>query len=74
VNDTTALTAAERLRITLELFESGVSLMRENLRRRHPTESKRQIEERLRAWLRDRPGAEHGDCVGRPVDWNARRR
>jgi hypothetical protein len=48
--------------------------MRENLRREHPTESEGQIEERLRSWLRHRPGAEHGDSAGRPVDWNKRRR
>jgi hypothetical protein len=26
----------------------------------------------LLAWLRERPGAEHGDCVGRAVDVAAR--
>jgi hypothetical protein len=23
----------------------------------------------LVAWLRDRPGAEHGDAAGRPIPW-----
>jgi hypothetical protein len=43
--------------------------MRQNLRREHPDESEVQIEERLRAWLHHRPGAEFGDCEGRRVAW-----
>jgi hypothetical protein len=38
--------------------------MRQNLRRRFPRESEEQIERRLLAWLRDRPGAERGDAGG----------
>jgi hypothetical protein len=38
-------------------------------RRAHPEASDLTIEELLRAWLRLRPGAEHGDGVGRPVAW-----
>jgi hypothetical protein len=62
------LTPSEKLEIALELFESGVELMRENLKREHPGESDAQIEEHLRKWLRHRPGAEDGDCVGRRID------
>jgi hypothetical protein len=64
-----ALTPAERFRIAMDLFETGVDLMRQNLRREHPDESEAQIEERLRAWLHHRPGAEFGDCEGRRVAW-----
>ena len=67
-----SLTPAEKLEIALELFESGVAMMRENLKRQHPSESHAQIEERLRQWIRHRPGAEDGDCVGRKIDPSTR--
>jgi hypothetical protein len=63
------LTPAERFRVALELFEDGVRIMEQNLRREHPNASDDEIEERLRAWLHHRPGAEHGDCIGRPLAW-----
>lgn len=53
--------AQERFATTVELHRVGVEMMRQNLRRRHPDESDEQIEERLGAWLRTRPGAEAGD-------------
>ena len=52
----------------MELFEIGVKLMRQNLRRDYPDETEQEIDERLRAWLEHRPGAEHGDCSGRRVN------
>lgn len=61
-----ATTPAERLRIALDLHDAGVEMMRQNLRRRHPGASDQEIERLLLAWLRERPGAEHGDAVGRP--------
>jgi hypothetical protein len=61
--------AGERLRLALDLFAAGEALMRQNLRRRFPAASEAEIEERLTAWLSDRPGAERGDAVGRPVPW-----
>ena len=61
--------AARRLRLALELFETGEAMMRERLRREHPELSAAEIEARLLAWLRERPGAEHGDTSGRPVTW-----
>ena len=61
--------AAERFRTALELFEAGIALMRQNLRRRHPHERAEQIEARLTAWVQAPPGAEHGDAEGRPVGW-----
>ncbi len=51
------------------MFEYGRAMMRENLRRAHPQADDDAIEELLRAWLRHRPGAEDGDCVGRKVEW-----
>lgn len=57
---------AARLRLALELHDDGVAMMRQNLRRAHPDASDDEIEERLRAWVRHRPGAEHGDAVGTP--------
>lgn len=55
----------QRFRVALELSEDGVVLMRENLRRRHPQAAPEEIERLLDEWRRQRPGAEHGDGVGR---------
>jgi hypothetical protein len=59
---------ADAFRTTLDLFETGVELMRQNLRRRHPHAGDDEIARLLRQWLRDRPGAECGDSAGRAVD------
>ncbi len=67
MNDTDR--AAARLRTTFDLFVAGVRMMRQNLRRRHPDAGEEEIESRLRAWMSHRPGAEHGDGVGRPAAW-----
>ena len=64
--------AAGRLRAALELFETGIAMMRQKLRREHPEWSDAQLEARLGQWLQDRPGAEHGDAAGRPVPWPRR--
>jgi hypothetical protein len=61
--------AARRLRLALDLFRTGEEMMRQRLRREHPDLSEREIEQRLVAWLRERPGAEHGDSPGKPVAW-----
>lgn len=53
-------------RTTLDLFSMGVDLMRQNLRRADPQATEDDIDRRLHAWLHDRPGAEFGDCTGRP--------
>jgi hypothetical protein len=52
---------AERFATTLDLFETGVRLRRASLRRAHPDLSDSEIESLLARWLRERPGAEHGD-------------
>jgi hypothetical protein len=64
--------AAHRLRIALELFQAGEEMMRQTLRRRHPDLGETEIEARLVAWLRERPGAELGDAPGRPAAWPRR--
>jgi Rv0078B-related antitoxin len=64
--------AAARLRVALELFEVGVAMMRQTLRRNHPALGDLEIEARVRAWLSDRPGATFGDAVGRPIPWPRR--
>jgi hypothetical protein len=70
----TSSTAAQAFRATLDLFETGVALMRQNLRRAHPEATEEEIDGLLASWLHDRPGAEHGDCPGRVVDIGTRRR
>lgn len=60
--------AARTFRVTLDLFDGGVQLMRQNLRRSNPDADEQEITRRLSTWLRERPGAEHGDCPGRAVD------
>ena len=63
---------ADAFRTMLDLFETGLDLMRQNLRRSHPEAGDEEIELLLHEWLLDRPGAESGDCPGRPVDVNTR--
>ncbi|MBI4886098.1 MAG: hypothetical protein HY824_03305 [Acidobacteria bacterium] len=63
---------SDAFRTTLDLFETGLDLVRQNLRRDHPQASEEDIDRRLREWLRQRPGAESGDSPGRPVDVSAR--
>lgn len=53
-----------RMRVAFDLYETAEAIMRQNLRRRFPQENEEQIEQRIRAWLRSRPGAEIGDAGG----------
>ena len=62
----------ESFRATLDLFQAGVEMMRQNLRRRYPKASDSEIDRLLREWLLERPGAESGDAPGRAVDVNTR--
>jgi hypothetical protein len=55
-------------RTTLDLFETGLGLMRQNLRRERPDATEQEIERQLHQWLQDRPGAKFGDCPGPRVD------
>ena len=50
---TTSSSAGGAFRTTLGLFETGVELMRQNLRRSHPNATQQEIESRLDNWLRD---------------------
>jgi hypothetical protein len=68
----TRSSVADAFRTTLDLFETGLALMRQNLRRNHPGATNEEIERLLREWLLERPGAESGDCPGRPIDVNTR--
>lgn len=63
---------ADAFQTTLELFDVGLDLMRQNLRRSHPEAAGAEIERLLNGWLRERPGAELGDSSGRPVDVTTR--
>lgn len=64
---------AEAFRAALDLFDMGLLLMRQNLRRRYPDAAEPEIDSRLQQWLRHRPGAEAGDGDGRPADLANRR-
>lgn len=63
---------SQKFQAALDLFETGLDLMRQNLRRRHPAATDAEIERLLEQWLRERPGAESGDCPGRSVEPGAR--
>jgi hypothetical protein len=63
---------ADSFRTTLDLFDTGLALMRQNLRRSHPEAADEEIDRLLRDWLLDRPGAGSGDCPGRSVDLSVR--
>lgn len=47
--------AAERFRVALDLAETGVELMRQNLRHRHPAASDVEVAALLAEWLISRP-------------------
>ena len=59
---------ATRLRAALELHDLGVRMQRRRLRRERPAMADSELDEAIRAWLRERPGAEHGDAIGPPSD------
>lgn len=55
---------ARRLLLAFDLFEAGLDMYRQTLRRRHPRADDAEIERRVDAWLLERPGAEFGDVAG----------
>lgn len=61
-------TMARRLELTFALFDSGVDMMRQTLKRRHPSLNGEEIEQMIFEWLRTRPGAAHGDTSGRQIE------
>jgi hypothetical protein len=48
-------TPGERLRAALEMTDLGLSLQRQNLRRRNPDWTEEQVSAAFRDWLFDRP-------------------
>ncbi|GIW40821.1 MAG: hypothetical protein KatS3mg076_1398 [Candidatus Binatia bacterium] len=63
---------SERLRVAMELFELGEKMLRQKLRRDHPSATESEIDAKVAEWLERRPGAEHGDAPGRPLPWPER--
>ncbi len=59
--------AAANLEDAFELADLAERMVRSRLRREHPEWTEDQLEERVLAWLHERPGAEHGDAEGTPV-------
>lgn len=57
---------ALRLRLALDLFDTGEAMMRQRVRNLHPDWTPAQIDDALGRWLHERPGAEAGDADGRP--------
>lgn len=60
-------TAASRLREAFELYDLGIALMRQNLRRRFPQDTDSEIDGRLLDWRLRRADAPDGDGEGRVV-------
>lgn len=60
---------AERFRTALHLYELAEAMLRQKLRRTHPHASPDEIDALVARWQEHRPGAEHGDCVGRLRPW-----
>lgn len=58
--------AGARLLQALELHDLGVLMQRTRLQREHPDWSQDEVEDAVRRWLRERPGAEFGDYPGPP--------
>jgi hypothetical protein len=55
---------SQRLRTALALYDSGVAMMRAQLRRQDRNATEEEIGRRLADWLRTRPGAPYGDAEG----------
>ena len=70
--DSASSPVVEAFRATLDLFQTGIDLMRQNLRRRHPEAAEEDVERLLHEWLIHRPGAESRRLSGRPADVSTR--
>lgn len=53
-----------RLRDALELHDLGERMLRQRLRREQPQITEAELDDAIRTWLRERPGAENGDAAG----------
>ena len=60
---------AERIALAFDLYATGESLKREQIRRQHPELDPVAVETLLLAWLTDRPCAPYGDVLGRRATW-----
>jgi len=60
--------ASARLRVALEMHVLGEQMLRRRLQRDQPDITDAQLDDAIRAWLHDRPGAKHGDAVGPPSE------
>lgn len=58
---------ATGLRLALDLTEFGARLREQRFRREHPSADDQTVRRFMDDWWRERPGAPHGDAVGRPV-------
>jgi len=56
--------AIQKFAVTVALAESGIALMRQNLRRRNGQMSDVEIDRELQAWLERREDAIPGDVAG----------
>ena len=65
MDDQSKKIAVEKVRIALEMYGLGESLMRQKLRRQYPSASDADIEARLADWLSHHPGAEVADSPGK---------
>ena len=65
-----------RMRVTFDLYQTAVDMMRQNLRRRHPDASEAEIARRMQEWMLEQPE----DPPGTPLramnreEWEAKRR
>jgi hypothetical protein len=67
------LLPAERFRVACELSDAAIRMVRARFRRENPDANEAKIDEMVDEWLATRPGAEHGDGVGHPVNWPRQR-
>jgi len=62
--DDRASVLKRRFQTALALHDDGVAIMRQNLSRRHPDATEKDLDNMLQRWLRTRPDV--GDAHGRP--------
>lgn len=63
------MSPSARLRTALALFEAGVDMQRQKLRRQDPEADAATIERRVGEWLRHR---DPDQDYGRPIEWPRR--
>lgn len=57
----------EGLALAFELTQFGIEMQAQRYRREHPSATDAEVHAFVQAWLFERPGAPHGDAVGRPI-------